>query len=194
MTLNRKLNNKKRAELSRPVFVEDKHGNPLMPTTQQRCNELTDKGKAFFVCFFALTIRLTERIGGDLQALELTFDPGSKTTGIAMVLHGKKKSKVIWAANLEHRGWQIKKELEKRKNARRSRPSRFPRRGKETEKHVQDAEGIFNEAKLPSRKRRFLNRKRQAGWLPPSVISRVDQPWQLGSQTSKQSTVDSYCC
>jgi len=69
-----------------------------------------------------------------------------------MVLHGQNKSKLVWAANLEHRGWLHVEAMEKRKNVRRSRRNR----------------------KTRYRKRRVLNRKRQAGWLPPSVISRVE--------------------
>ena len=38
-----------------------------------------------------------------------------------MVLHGKNKSKIILAANLEYKGDQIKKAMGKRRNVRRSR-------------------------------------------------------------------------
>jgi hypothetical protein len=41
------------------------------------------------------------------EPLELKLDPGSKTTGLAILLN----SNVIWAAELIHRGQQIKNAL-----------------------------------------------------------------------------------
>jgi 5-methylcytosine-specific restriction endonuclease McrA len=76
------------------------------------------------------------------------LDPGSKVTGIALVgLTGK----VLFAAELEHRGSAIKAKLEARNAIRRSRRNR----------------------KTRYRKARFLNRTRPAGWLPPSLMHRV---------------------
>ncbi|MBW4573617.1 MAG: RRXRR domain-containing protein, partial [Tolypothrix carrinoi HA7290-LM1] len=42
--------------------------------------------------------------------------PGSKVTGLAIV----QDSEVVWAANLEHRGNEIKKDLKSRAAVRRS--------------------------------------------------------------------------
>ncbi len=81
------------------------------------------------------------------QPIELKLDPGSKTTGIALVTNNK----VIWGAQLQHRGQQIKDSLETRKAVRRSRRNRHTR----------------------YRKPRFLNRKRPNGWLAPSLLHRV---------------------
>eukprot|EP01024_Parvocaulis_polyphysoides_P069885 TRINITY_DN858_c0_g1_i7.p1 TRINITY_DN858_c0_g1~~TRINITY_DN858_c0_g1_i7.p1 ORF type:complete len:381 (-),score=12.95 TRINITY_DN858_c0_g1_i7:164-1306(-) len=134
------------------ICVVDKNCNPLMPTRPARARILIKEGKAKIYHHYPFTIILTEHVGGDKQPLELKFDPGSKTTGMAMVLHGAKHSKLVWAANLEHRGGQIHEALEKRANVRRSRRNRNTR----------------------YRQPRFLNRKRKEGWLPPSVQSRVD--------------------
>ena len=83
------------------------------------------------------------------QPLRLKIDPGSKTTGLAIL--NDKTCEVVWAAELQHRGQQIKKSLEKRRAVRKSRRNR----------------------KTRYRKPRFNNRKRKEGWLPPSLMSRV---------------------
>jgi 5-methylcytosine-specific restriction endonuclease McrA len=82
--------------------------------------------------------------------LRLKIDPGAKTTGLALV--DDAIGEVIWAAELEHRGEQIKKALDKRRAVRRGRRTR----------------------KTRYRAKRFRNRRRRAGWLPPSLMSRVE--------------------
>lgn len=130
------------------VLVIDKNKEPLMPCHPARCRELLDKGRAKVFRRYPFTIILTERQGGETQDVELKLDPGSKTTGIAIVAN----KKVVWAANLKHKGLQIKRSLDKRRAARRSRRNR----------------------KTRYRKPRFLNRTKPEGWLPPSIQSRVD--------------------
>jgi len=95
---------------------------------------------------------MTRRVGGDLQPIEIKFDPGSRTTGIALVGHFDHSKEVIWAGNLNHRGLQIKSNLDSRRAIRRSRRNR----------------------KTRYRPARFLNRRRAKGWLPPSLMSRVN--------------------
>jgi hypothetical protein len=56
------------------------------------------------------TIRLKDRIGGETQPLRLSLDPGSKTTGIAVVRdveridpetgEGRREAHVLWLAEL----------------------------------------------------------------------------------------------
>jgi 5-methylcytosine-specific restriction endonuclease McrA len=84
----------------------------------------------------------------DVPPVQLKLDPGSKTTGMVLV----QDDKVVWAAELEHRGQAIRDGLGKRRAIRRSRRQRRTR----------------------YRKPRFLNRTRQKGWLAPSLKSRVD--------------------
>lgn len=81
------------------------------------------------------------------QEYRLKLDPGSKTSGIA-ILQG---NKVIWGANLAHRGYSIKQSLESRRSLRRSRRNRHTR----------------------YRQPRFNNRTRPDGWLAPSLQHRV---------------------
>ena len=134
------------------VFVLDKNKKPLMPSTAFRARELLAQGKATLIKLQPFTILIKEREGGGVQAIEIKIDPGSKTSGIALVGHFKKRMTLIWAANLEHRGVAIKSSLESRRAIRRGQRFRKTR---------------YREA-------RFDNRKRQEKWLAPSLQSRVD--------------------
>ena len=85
----------------------------------------------------------------ELDSLRLKLDPGSKTTGIAIV--NDATGEVVFAAELTHRGQAIKESLDSRRAVRRSRRQRHTR----------------------YRKPRFDNRRRPQGWLPPSLESRL---------------------
>jgi 5-methylcytosine-specific restriction endonuclease McrA len=133
------------------VLVLDKQKHPLMPCHPARARQLLREGKAAVFHRAPFTIMLKERKGGETQPVEIKLDPGSKTTGIALVVTGQRGRRVVWAAELRHRGQRVKKLLDKRRATRRSRRNR----------------------KTRYRKARFLNRTRKAGWLPPSLESQV---------------------
>jgi len=134
------------------VFVLSSTQNPLMPTRPARARKLLTAGRAAVYRLHPFTIILKDRADGETQDVEVKVDPGSKTTGIALVGHFEQQGAVVlWGANLNHRGQAIKNNLESRSSLRRS------RRGRKTR----------------YRKSRFLNRTRKAGRLPPSVESRV---------------------
>lgn len=137
------------------VLVIGKNKQQLMPCHPARARELLNKGKARVFKRFPFTIILTEREGGETQPVSLKIDPGSKTTGIALVADFQKGKPVIWAAELTHRGQQIKDALESRRALRRGRRSRHTR----------------------YRPARFDNRRRPDGWLPPSLQSRIENIW-----------------
>jgi 5-methylcytosine-specific restriction endonuclease McrA len=134
------------------VLVLDKNKNALMPTTPARARELLDKGRAAVFRRYPFTIIILDREGGDVQPVAFKVDPGSRTTGIVLVAGFKRGKRVIWAAELTHRGLQIKNSLLSRRQLRRG------RRGRKTR----------------YRQPRFNNRTRTQGWLPPSLQSRVD--------------------
>lgn len=134
------------------IFVLSKNKTPLMPCHPARVRKLLKLGKAAVFRLHPFTIILRERVKGELQKMQLKFDPGSKVTGIALVLFGEKKKQLVWAANLEHRGDIIRKNLLSRRGVRRARRFRNTR----------------------YRKPRFLNRTRKKGWLAPSLQSRAD--------------------
>jgi 5-methylcytosine-specific restriction endonuclease McrA len=120
-----------------------------MPCTTQRAYELLRRGRAAIYRHVPFTIIIRAQIVNPaLQPIELRIDPGSKTTGIALVANGR----VIVAAELAHRGAQIRKALQQRAAYRRRRRSQ----------------------NLRYRKARFDNSTRRDGWLPPSLQSRVD--------------------
>ena len=134
------------------VFVISSTKKPLMPCRPARARKLLTAGRAAVYRLYPFTIILLDREDGDTQPLEVKVDPGSKITGIALVGHFEQQGAVVlWGANLSHRGQAMKNNLESRRALRRS------RRGRKTR----------------YRAKRFLNRTRKAGWLPPSVESRV---------------------
>lgn len=134
------------------ALVLDKNKKPLMPCRMARARILLKKRRAAVYRLQPFTILLRDREGGSTQETELKLDPGSKTTGVALVAHFEKGGPTVtWAGDLYHRGQIIKSSLDKRRALRRSRRSR----------------------KTRYRPSRFDNRTRPEGWLPPSLQSRV---------------------
>ena len=106
------------------ALVLDKNKNPLMPCHPARARQLLTRGKAAVFRQYPFTIILKERDGGDIQPITLKVDPGSKTTGIALVADFKLGKCVIWAGELTHRGQQIRDKLLSRRVKRRFRSRR----------------------------------------------------------------------
>jgi hypothetical protein len=142
------------------VFVLDALKQPLTPVHPGRARLLLTVGKAAVYRRYPFTIILKREVEHPAPApLRLKIDPGAKTTGLALV--DDVSGEVVWAAELTHRGAAIKKALDTRRNVRRGRRSR----------------------KTRYRAPRFANRKRKKGWLPPSLISRVENILTCGYQT-----------
>ncbi len=132
------------------IFVVDAQRRPLMPCTPARARILLHKGKATILRRFPLTLILREaRPEAVVLRPRLKIDPGSKTTGLAIV--NDANGEVVWAAELTHRSQPIRDALLARRAVRRSRRSR----------------------KTRYRPARFQNRRRPAGWLAPSLLSRI---------------------
>jgi 5-methylcytosine-specific restriction endonuclease McrA len=146
--------------MSNRVFVLDDDRKPLAPCSPARARELLHKGKASVFRRYPFTITLNRKIPqSDIgtEHLTLKVDPGSKTTGIAIVLEGKYSTKCVFGLNLIHRGQDIVNKLISRTQTRKVRRSRNTR----------------------YRKPRFLIRTKPKGWIPPSLQSRVNniQTW-----------------
>jgi len=110
--------------------------------------KLLKASKAAVFRQYPFTIILKKAVNNkEIKPCKLKLDPGSKTTGIAIL----QDDKLIWAAELTHKGQQIKDDLESRRNIRRGRRDR----------------------KTRYRQPRFLNRKREKGWLAPSLEHRI---------------------
>ena len=137
------------------VFVIDKHKKPLMPCTERRARLLLERGRAVIHRKYPFTIRIKDRIGGEMQPVRVKIDPGSKKTGMALVINEgtNQTPKILDLLELEHRGKQISEALTKRRGYRRRRRN----------------------ANLRYRAPRFDNRGGdRAGWLPPSLQHRID--------------------
>lgn len=133
------------------VFVLNPDRSPLMPCTAKRARKMLEGGKAAVFRRYPFTIILKSESPRRSQPLALKIDPGSKVTGLALVLEGRMGKQCIWGAELAHRGMAIKLKLLARRALRASRRGR----------------------KLRYRPARFLNRPKPAGWLPPSLMHRV---------------------
>jgi len=135
------------------IFVLDKKKQPLMPCSEKRARLLLQRGRAVVHKRYPFTIRLKDRVGGSTQPLSLGIDPGSKTTGLALIREPDSQQRhVLCLFELIHRGYQIKKALQQRAAFRRRRRS----------------------ANLRYRAPRFNNRTKPKGWLAPSLQHRVD--------------------
>jgi 5-methylcytosine-specific restriction endonuclease McrA len=134
--------------MSNFVLVLDTNKRPLDPVHPSVARHFLKNEEAAVFRQYPFTIILKKAVETPVKPCTLKIDPGSKTTGLA-ILQG---SKVIFAAELTHRGRAISASLESRRALRRNRRSRHTR----------------------YRPARFLNRTRPKGWLAPSLQHRVE--------------------
>lgn len=146
------------------VFVLDRRGKPLMPTTPRRARLLLRSGRARVHRAAPFVIRLIDRTveDSDVSPLVLGIDPGSRHTGLALAQERETLDRStgevttdragIFLVRLDHRGAQIRDRLSARAALRRGRRSRNMRH----------------------RAPRFLNRTKPRGWLAPSLRHRVE--------------------
>ena len=132
------------------VYVLNKYGKPLMPTTRYgRVRRLIGKGLAVVVDYRPFTIQLTYDTPNGVQEVSLGVDAGTKHVGFSATT----KKKVLFEAELLLRS-DIVEKLSTRLEFRRTRRNR----------------------KTRYRKSRFMNRARskKPGWLAPSIRQKVD--------------------
>lgn len=130
------------------VFVIDANKKPLDMCHPAKARKLLRDGKAAIYRKEPFTIILKKEVDSDVKAdYRLKIDYGSRHTGLAIL----KGPKVCWLGQIDHRT-NIQELLKKRKNYRRRRRN----------------------ANLRYRKPRFMFRTKSKGWLPPSLMSRVD--------------------
>lgn len=132
------------------VYVLNKYGEPLMPTTRYgRVRRLLRKGLAVVVDYRPFTIQLTYDTPDGVQEVSLGVDAGTKHVGFSATT----KKKVLFEAELLLRSDIVDKLSTRRafRQTRRNRKTRY-------------------------RKARFLNRtgSKKPGWLAPSVRQKVD--------------------
>ena len=135
------------------VPVIDADHQPLTPCTPRRARIIVKQGKAQGkhrngIYHLVLNRTIPSHL---IQKASITVNPGSATTGIAVVRDGQDQSRsVLFGIELHHRGQFINRKMVKRSQNRRTRRGR-----------------------LRYRKPRFSNRRRQPGWMPPSLKSRL---------------------
>ena len=132
------------------VYVLNKYGEPLMPTTRYgRVRRLLRKGQAVVADYRPFTIQLTYVTPNGVQEVSLGVDVGTKHVGFSATT----KKKVLFEAELLLRS-DIVAKLATRREFRRTRRNR----------------------KTRYRKSRFLNRvkSKKPGWIAPSVKQKVD--------------------
>ena len=127
------------------VYVLGVDGQPLMPTKEARARRFLKKGKAKVVRMYPFTVQLTYQSELNVQPTSLGVDPGSKTIGLSVTT----ERRVLLEAKVELRT-DVSKLIAGRRAARRTRRSR-----------------------LHHRSARFNNRVRPDGWLPPSIIQKL---------------------
>ncbi|MGB8266179.1 MAG: RNA-guided endonuclease IscB [Candidatus Velthaea sp.] len=130
------------------IFQLNHDRSPLEPVHPAVARQMLRAGVAAVFRRAPFTVIRKAQVAQPSTMLELRIDPGATTTGLVLV-HG---DRVIFAAELTHRGKAIRAKLEARGNLRGARRNR----------------------NLRHRAKRFDNRTRRAGWLPPSIQSRVD--------------------
>ncbi|MEG4851118.1 RNA-guided endonuclease IscB [Microcoleus sp. B5-D4] len=134
--------------MSNLVFVLDTKKLPLNPIRPGLARKLLTIGKAAVFKRYPFTLILKVEVTVPQKPITLKIDPGSRTTGIALI----QGENVIFGAELTHRGQAIKASLESRRSLRRVRRNRHTR----------------------YRRARFSNRTRPKGWLAPSLQHRVE--------------------
>lgn len=133
--------------LTNHVFVLNADKTFLNMVHPKRARKLLNQQKAAVLRTYPFVIILKQQvIKPSLKEYFLKIDPGSLGTGFAIQCGAE----IIFRMELEHRGEQIKSDLQKRSGFRRGRRSR----------------------NLRYRKERF-NKRKQHGWLAPSLMHRV---------------------
>ena len=136
------------------VPVIDASGQPLAPCHPARARQLLRRGRAVpHHRYDVFGIRLVDKVvpPDEIHRATLAINPGAEHTGLALMRQtATGYRQVLLTLQVDHRGKQVKHRMEQRRNYRHARRSR-----------------------IRHREPRFLNRKRPAGWLPPSVKSRL---------------------
>lgn len=131
------------------VYVKNKNGSPLMPCKPVKAKHLLKAEKAKVFKLKPFTIQLTWSCETNAQEVVCGIDKGAKQTGIACIGN----EKVLFAANIKHRG-DVKRKMTQRRACRGQR-----------------------RARLWYREERFNNRvaSRRKGRLPPTISAGINE-------------------
>lgn len=164
------------------VYVIGKDGKPLMPTNKHAyVRMLLKAGKAKVICTLPFTIQLLYDTAGSTQPVTLGIDPGRTNIGVATRAEG---GKCLFAAELVTRNKDVPKLMCNRREFRRQHRLHRRQKAQRREKSCSGTERIIRRI-LPgcgepitckyfkNKQARFHNRKRQPGWLTPTVTHLV---------------------
>jgi len=140
------------------VCVLNMRGKPLMPTKPAKAKHLLKKGKAVVVKRCPFTIQLKYATGENKQNVDLGIDPGYKKIGFSA--RTRKAELMSGEVKLRTDIPELLKEKSMYRRGRRQRNTEY-------------------------RPKRFLNRNRRKGWLPPSVEHKINSHLQLIKQIKK---------
>ena len=129
------------------VYVLSIEGLPLMPCKEAKARHLLKQNKAKVVKIVPFTIQLLFECDNITQHISLGVDAGSKHIGLSATT----EKKVLYEADVELRN-DIVELLSSRREARSARRNR----------------------KTRYRKARFNNRKKDKGWLAPSIRQKIE--------------------
>ncbi|MDG5787454.1 RNA-guided endonuclease IscB [Evansella sp. AB-P1] len=129
------------------VYVLNKHGEPLMPCKPKKARLLLKEKKAKVVKQTPFTIQLLYGSSGYKQPVSLGVDAGTKHIGVSATT----EKNVLFEGEVQLRT-DIQNLLSTKREFRRARRNR----------------------KTRYRKAKFLNRKKDKGWLAPSVKHKID--------------------
>ena len=134
------------------VYVLNMRGQPLMPTTPRKAQNLLKEDKAKVVKRTPFTIQLKYATGENKQPIILGVDSGFLNVGLSATTDKKE----VYSAEVKLRTDMVKLNSERRqyRRARRSRKTWY-------------------------RPPRFLNRKNPEGWLAPSIQNKLDSHIKL---------------
>ncbi|MFF5244612.1 RNA-guided endonuclease IscB [Streptosporangium sp. NPDC000095] len=151
------------------MFVLDKHGHPLQPTSPAYARKLLRSGRAVVHRHTPFVIRLKDRLRDEsaVPGVAVGVDPGSKHTGVAVFTERDGSRAGRYSLQLDHRGGAIRDRLASRAASRRGRRSR----------------------NLRYRAPRFSNRTRPKGWLAPSLRHRLDTTMSWVSRLTRWAPV-----
>lgn len=179
------------------VYVLNKKGKPLMPTTRfKHVRLLLKEGKAVAINNNPFTIRLKYETPDIVQPLTLGIDPGRENIGLSV---SKEDNNSVYSCKVQTNNKQVTKNMKERKahrqSRRRHRRQRLQRKALRTNTQLKQGEyAILRNHKpcksikisypgmedsitckvIRGKESRFNNRKRKEGWLTPSARNLIE--------------------
>lgn len=152
------------------VFVINQHGEQLMPCSPRKARLLLKKGKAKIISRLPFAIQLLYGSSGYKQTTDMAVDLGSKHQGIGVT----SETRVLAQGEIELRD-DISDNLTSRQTLRRSRRNRKTRYRRSKFRH--QTKRVYDPKKKEHNWKKVkvqFTSPRPAGWLPPSLQSRID--------------------